>query len=75
MKRTTRTRPEVVKILESALVTGGDDGFDDFISVELAEPELDSIRRECLDVTLAPKEVFETTLRRLLARLRDDRCS
>jgi len=35
-----RTRTEVISILESALISGGDCGFDDFVSVPVVDPEL-----------------------------------
>ena len=65
-----RTRGEVISILESALISGGDSGFDDFVSVPIVDSELESIRRKCSDVTLAPKKVFDDTLRAALAELR-----
>jgi hypothetical protein len=65
-----RTRSEVVNILESALATGGGDDFDDFVSLKIAEPELESIRQRCLDTIFAPKDVFENTLRQLITQLR-----
>lgn len=70
-----RTRAEVIDILESALATGGDERYDDFISIRIDEPELESIRLRCFDVTLAPKNVFENTLRQLLDRLRQEESS
>lgn len=66
-----RTASKVANILESALASGGDEGFDDFVSVKIAEPELESVRQKCLDVTLAPKDVFERTLQQQIAYLRE----
>ena len=65
-----RTRTEVISILESALISGGDCGFDDFVSVPVVDADLESIRLKCLDVTLAPESVFDDTLRAALAELR-----
>ena len=65
-----RTRAEVMQILESALVTQGDEAFDDFVSVPVVDPNLEAIRRKCIEVVLAPKSVFDETLRVALAELR-----
>lgn len=65
-----RTRNEVISILESALISGGDSDFDDFVSVPIADPELESIRLMCSEVILAPKGVFEHRLQAALAELR-----
>ena len=70
VRRVRRTRTEVISILESALISGGDCDFDDFVSVPIVEPDLEAIRLKCSDVTLAPKNVFEDTLRAALAELR-----
>jgi len=64
-----RTRAEVVSILESALISGGDDGFDDFVSVPVTDPDLEAVRLRCSNVTFAPKAVFEDALREVLAEL------
>jgi hypothetical protein len=46
-----RTREEVAEILEARLVLDGDwPAWDAFISIPIADPELDAIRRECLDL-------------------------
>jgi len=65
-----RTRAEVTEILESALITQGDDAFDDFVSVPILDPNLEAIRRKCIEVVLAPKSEFDETLRAALADLR-----
>jgi hypothetical protein len=40
-----------------------------FVSVPIVEPDLEAIRLKCSDVTLAPKNIFEDTLRAALAEL------
>ena len=65
-----RTRVEVIKLLEQAMVTGGDDSWDDLVSVRIADPELESVRRKCQALELAPKDVFDHTLLNLIEELR-----
>ena len=65
-----RTRTEVIKVIQSALETGGDSKWDDFVSVRIADPELDTIRRRCLEVNLAPEAQFDATLRAILSELK-----
>lgn len=46
-----RTREEVAEILEARIAPDGDwPIWDAFISIPIADPELDAIRRECLDL-------------------------
>jgi hypothetical protein len=65
-----RTAAEVVNVLVAALSTGGDDAFDDFVSVPVADPALEAIRLKCAEVVLAPANVFEESLRSALVELR-----
>jgi hypothetical protein len=65
-----RTRDDVIHILERALETGGDSAFDDFVSIKISDPELESARLKCLDVVLAPEDTFQKTLRALTAERR-----
>jgi hypothetical protein len=65
-----RTRDNVIQILERALETGGDSACDDFVSIKISDPELESARLKCLDVVLAPEDIFQKTLRALIAELR-----
>lgn len=65
-----RTRPEVINLIERALESGGDSTWDDFVSVRVADPELDTIRRRCLKVNLAPKAQFDATLRAILSEFK-----
>jgi hypothetical protein len=65
-----RTRTGVIKLIKSALETGGDSKWDDFVSVKIADPELETIRRRCLEVNLAPKAQFEATLNAILSELK-----
>lgn len=45
-----RTREEVVEILEARIAPDGDASvWDEFVCCEIADPELDAIRRECLE--------------------------
>lgn len=69
-RRVHRTRAGVIGILERGLATGGDSQWDDFVSVRIAEPELEAVRLRCLEVNLAPKAAFEQTLRKVIAELR-----
>ena len=57
-------------MIQSALETGGDSKWDDFVSVRIADPELDTIRRRCLEVNLAPEAQFDATLRAILSELK-----
>jgi hypothetical protein len=46
-----RTREEVVEILEARIAPDGDTPvWEAFISTPIADPELDAIRRECLEL-------------------------
>jgi len=46
-----RTRDEVADILEARIAPGGDwPVWDAFLSIPIADPELDAIRRECLEL-------------------------
>ena len=65
-----RSRMEVIKMIKSALETGGDSEWDDFVSVRIADPELETIRLRCLQVNLAPKAQFDATLHAILVELR-----
>jgi hypothetical protein len=65
-----RTRPEVIELVERALITGGDSAWDDFISIKIMDPELEVVRQKCSNANLEPKKVFEETLREILAQLR-----
>jgi len=65
-----RTRAEVIKILESALIANGDDAFDDFVSIPIADPVLEAIRRQCKDVVFAATDVFGATLSSATAELK-----
>ncbi len=59
----------MIGLLQRVLVTNGDDDFDDFVSIEIAEPQLESVRRRCYDVVLAPNDEFLRVIRKLLAEL------
>ena len=65
-----RTRTEVIKMIKSAVETGGDSKWDDFVSVRIADPELETIRRRCLEVNLAPKAEFNARLHAILSELK-----
>lgn len=65
-----RTRTEVIKMIEGALENGGDSEWDNFLSVKIADPELETIRRRCLGVNLAPKAEFDRTLHTILSELK-----
>ena len=65
-----RTRPEVIELIEQALITGGDPAWDDFISIEILDRELEAVRQKCSNVNLEPKKVFDETLRQILAQLK-----
>lgn len=46
-----RTREEIAEILEARIAPGGDwPVWDEFICCKIADPELDAIRRECLEL-------------------------
>lgn len=46
-----RTREEVAEILEARIAPGGDGPvWDAFLSIPIADPDLDAIRRECLEL-------------------------
>lgn len=62
-----RTRPEVIELKEQALISGGDPAWDDFISIEILDRELEAVRQKCSNVNLEPKKVFDETLRQILA--------
>ena len=64
-----RTREDVIGILKRVLETGGDREWDDFVSIHIAEPNLEKIRRRCSDVTLQPTADFEHVIREILAEL------
>lgn len=65
-----RTRAEVIALLEQALESGGDTSWDDFVSVRIAEPELEAVRLKCLEVNLESERVFSETLQSLIDELR-----
>ena len=65
-----RTRPEVIELIEQALIAGGDPAWDDFISIEILDPELEAVRQKCSTVNLEPKKVFDDTLYQILAQLK-----
>ncbi|MCU1285291.1 MAG: hypothetical protein JWO13_1641 [Acidobacteriales bacterium] len=64
-----RSRSEVRAFIESALVIGGGSAWDDFVSIRISDPALESIRLQCLNVNLSPKSDFDETLRRILSEL------
>jgi hypothetical protein len=65
-----RSRTEVIHFIECALKTGGDSNWDDFVSVRIADPELETIRLKCLDVNFAPEAQFNATLQSILSELK-----
>ncbi len=67
-----RTREQVIAYLEGGLRAGGESSWDDFVSVRIAEPELEAVRLKCLDVNLSSQAIFEQTLKSLLADLRNN---
>lgn len=65
-----RTRTDVIELIKSAIETGGDSRWDDFVSVRIADPELEAIRSRCAEVNLAPKAQFDATLHSILSELK-----
>jgi hypothetical protein len=68
-----RTRQEVINFLRGGLQSGGDSSWDDFVSVRIAEPELEAVRVKCFEVNLSPEAIFEATLQSLLSELTTDK--
>jgi hypothetical protein len=69
-RRIKRTRREVIDLIERALITGGDDAWDDFVSIKILDSDLEAVRQKCSIVNLQPKKAFDETLRQILAELR-----
>jgi hypothetical protein len=68
-RRVHRTREEVITFLQGALQTGGNSSWDDFVSVRIAEPELEAVRVKCCEVNLSSEAAFNQTLQSLLVEL------
>jgi len=64
-----RTRNEVIAVLKQAMKTGGDSSWDDFVSIRIAEPELEAVRLKCLNVNLSSPSTFNETLQLCIAEL------
>lgn len=68
-----RTRQEVIAFLQRGLQSGGDSSWDDFVSVRIAEPQLEAVRVKCLNVNLSSESTFKQTLESLLSELTTDK--